>query len=151
MSTTQERSARRSAPELYLLLWGAGLVFLGTMGFFINHRFPTGHHVTDDHDLLGMFHTNGWHNLAGLAGGVTCFALYRRGRSLPLAAAFVGLATGIVPTVAFLLVGDGNVAFNLIPVDFVDTIVFHLVPGLVGIACAALPAPAPALTPTAAR
>lgn len=63
--------------RLYCLVAGTVLVFLGIAGFFENAEFPGRDSAADPEnqaDLLGLFATNGWHNVAALAGGLTGLA-----------------------------------------------------------------------------
>jgi len=63
--------------RLYCLLAGTVLVFLGIAGFFVNAEFPGRDAAADPEnqgELLGLFAVNGWHNVAGLAGGLTGLA-----------------------------------------------------------------------------
>jgi Domain of unknown function (DUF4383) len=135
--TDTARAERSSPAGRYLLGWGLLLAILGTIGFFVNPDFGVGEDVTEDH-LFFILHTNGWHNLAGYLGTILCLAWYWWGRSIALGAAVAGLVTGVVPGVQFLVVGDGNVAVNLIPVDLTDAVVLHVIPGVIGLACAGI-------------
>ena len=121
----------------YLLLWGTGLLVLGVGSLIVHPDFSTGAHVTSK-EFLGA-ETNGWHGVAGLSLGLLALAFVRpsvvpRAPAIALVIAIVG---GIVPAIVFAFVGDGGVAIDLIPVDLTDAIVLHLVPGLIGCACAA--------------
>ncbi len=121
----------------YLLLWGAGLLVLGIGSLIVHPDFSTGHRATSE-EFLGI-ETNGWHGVAGLSLGLLALAFVRRSAvsRAPAIALVIALVSGIVPAVVFAIVGDGGVAIDLIPVDITDAVVLHLVPGLIGCACAA--------------
>jgi hypothetical protein len=129
-------SSEASRPSrLYLWIWGVMLVVLGAGSLIINPDFSTGNDVHAEH-LFGVFETNGWHGLAGLFAGVVAVAFAPSSRWSPTVAAAVGAAGGVLPALLFFAVGDDNVALAAIPVDFPDAVTLHLVPGLIGLACA---------------
>jgi hypothetical protein len=132
---------RRTAPLLYLWIWGAMLIGLGAGGLILNPDFSVGEGVEAEH-LFGVFETNGWHAVAGLGFGllsVIVAAAFRQWAT-PTALA-VAVLGGLLPTVSFLIAGDNGVALGLIPVDITDAITLHLLPGLIGIGCVALSSP----------
>ena len=134
--------ARRSPAELYLWIWGAALVFLGVGSLVVHPDFAVGDGVTGAR-FLGV-ETNGWHGVAGLAAGILALAYARSSRWAPTVAMIVGVAAGLIPGIVFVVSGDRSVALGLIPVDMVDAVALHLVPGVVGVLCAlATPRPAP--------
>jgi hypothetical protein len=129
-------SSDASRPSrLYLWIWGVLLVVLGAGSLIINPDFSTGADVHAEH-LFGMFETNGWHGLAGLLAGLAAVAFAPSSRWSPTVAAAVGGAGGVLPSLLFFAVGDDNIALAAIPVDFPDAITLHLIPGLIGLACA---------------
>ncbi len=123
------------ASRAYLWIWGAALVVLGAGSLLLNPSFATGQDARAEH-LFGVFETNGWHGLAGLSAGIVALVFAPSRRWAPAAAIGVGVLGGIVPALVFLASGDGSVALGMIPVDFADAISLHLVPGIVGVACA---------------
>jgi hypothetical protein len=125
---------RRSPAELYLWVWGAALVFLGVGSLVVHPDFAVGHGVTGAR-FLGV-ETNGWHGVAGLAAGILALAYARSRRWAPTVAMVVGVVAGLVPGVVFVISGDRSVALGLIPVDMVDAVALHLVPGVIGALCA---------------
>lgn len=132
-AVTEVRRAR--AARIYLWAWGAALVVLGAGSLIVHPHFGLGAEVTDRH-LFGVFETNGWHGLAGLAAGAFGLAFARSDRWAAAAAAGLGAAGGVVPALIFFVVGDGGVALAAIPVDIADAVTLHLIPGLIGVACA---------------
>jgi hypothetical protein len=69
MTTSEATPAR-----LYCLLAGGTQVLLGIAGFFANAEFPGRDAAADPEnqgELLGLIATNGWHNVAGIALGLT--------------------------------------------------------------------------------
>ena len=135
----------RSPAELYLWIWGAALVFLGVGSLVVHPDFAVGDRVTGVR-FLGV-ETNGWHGVAGLASGILALAYARSKRWAPTVAMVVGVVAGLVPGVVFVLSGDRSVAVGLIPVDMVDAVALHLVPGVIGVVCA-LASARPALRST---
>lgn len=127
--------ARRPAIA-YLWIWGALLVVLGLGGLVLHPDFAVGDGVTHEH-LFGVFETNGWHSVAGLAFGIPSLVVAARAPGwAPATALVVGLFGGVVPAASFLAVGDGGVFLGLIPVDTVDALTLHLLPGLLGVTAA---------------
>lgn len=137
MATAVRARPAPRADQLYLWVWGAILVVLGVGSLLVHPDFAVGDDATSGH-LFGVVETNGWHGLAGLALGALSLAYARSDRRAPLVAALVGGLGGVVPALVLLAAGDGNVALGLIPVDVTDAIVLHLVPGVLGLVCAAL-------------
>ena len=120
----------------YLWVWGTLLVILGGAGLALHPDFAVGADVSHEH-LFGVFETNGWHSVAGLAFGIPSLAVASRAPGwAPATALAVGLFGGVVPAASFAAVGDGGVFLGLIPVDLADALTLHLIPGLLGIAAA---------------
>lgn len=121
--------------QLYLWVWGAMLVVLGAGSLLLHPDFSVGDDVAGEH-LFGVIETNGWHGVAGLTMGVLALAFARSDRWAPTVAAVVGGVGGVLPAVVMFLAGDGNVALGLVPVELRDTVLLHLVPGVLGVALA---------------
>jgi hypothetical protein len=120
----------------YLWVWGAVLVILGGAGLALHPDFAVGRGVSHEH-LFGVFETNGWHSVAGLAFGIPSLVVASRAPGwAPATALAVGLFGGVVPAASFAAVGDGGVFLGLIPVDIADAVALHLLPGLLGVAAA---------------
>lgn len=135
MDTAVRTGVSWRGDQLYLWVWGAILVVLGAGSLLLHPDFAVGDAVTDEH-LFGVFEVNGWHGVAGLTSGLVALAFARSDRWAPTVAALVGGVGGVLPAIAMFLAGDGNVALGLIPVDYVDAVLLHLVPGLLGLAVA---------------
>ena len=58
MSALRELGVGAVAP-LYLWIWGAGLIVLGTGSLVVHPDFAVGAEVTEEH-LFGVIETNGW-------------------------------------------------------------------------------------------
>ncbi len=121
--------------QLYLWVWGALLVFLGLLSLAVNPNFGYGETVTHEH-IFWVVETNGWHGLAGFTFGLLSLAFARSDRWAPLVAAVVGGVGGVVPALIMFAVGPDSNALGLIPVDYYDAVIFHLLPGVVGLATA---------------
>lgn len=129
---------RRSLSQIYLWISAAYLLILGVGSLVINPSFAAGD-AASVKNLFGVLETNGWHGLAGLLLGLAAlpFAIsapWRR-RGAALIGALLLLSGGLL-----LVYGDGGVALGLIPVDTTDAVLLHVVPGVVGLVCAALTA-----------
>jgi low temperature requirement protein LtrA len=127
---------RERPAQLYLWIWGAMLLVLGIGSLIISPDFSTGDSIKVEH-LFGVLDTNGWHGVAGTLAGIVSVTFAGSRRWAPAVAAGVGVFAGIIPAVVFFASGDGSVALGLIPVEFTDAVLLHLVPGIIGVACAA--------------
>lgn len=120
-----------SPARLYAIVFGATLVVVGIMGFFVSNDFSTGDDIPRD-GLLGLFDVNGWHNVVHLASGAVGLAA-----ATSLAAARVyalGFGAVYVAVAAWgFAIGSGEVIAELIPVNTADN-VLHLAIGVVGLA-----------------
>ena len=73
-----ERSETWSPARLYLVISGVLLLVIGSVGFLYDNDFATSAEAvrnTEHGHLFGIFATNGWHNLAGLASGSLALGL----------------------------------------------------------------------------
>lgn len=122
--------------RIFLCVSAAYLLVLGIGGLMVNSSFKVGDDLPHGH-LFGVIETNGWHNLAGVLLGAQSLYHAVSGRWLregALAVALVSLVSGLI----FLAYGDGNVALWLVPVDTADAVLLHVLPGAVGLICAAV-------------
>ncbi len=138
MEREATRARNTSAARAYLSVWGPVLIVLGVGSLIVNPDFGVGDHVSHDR-LFGRFETNGWHGLAGGLAGVAAVCSAATRLHVRAVAIGVALLGGIIPAAIFLASGDGSAALGIIPVDVADAITLHLVPGLVGLACVAIP------------
>src|SRR5918912_4272663 len=61
--------------QLYSTVFGAVLLIVGIVGFFVNAKFGTGSKPPGDNLIL--FKVNGWHNIVHIASGLVGLALAR--------------------------------------------------------------------------
>ncbi len=121
--------------RIYLWISVAYLLVLGIGSLIVNSSFAVGDEAAAEH-LFGFAETNGWHGLAGVFLGSTSLFFALSQRWAREGAALIGLfslASGVI----FLLYGDGAVALWLVPVDITDAVLLHVLPGVVGVVCAA--------------
>ena len=121
----------RTPAQLFALVVGAALVGAGIIGFFYNASFAVGENVPRD-AVLGILDVNGWHNVVHIATGALGLATFASAASARAYA--VGLG-GVYLVVAIwgLLLGDGGVILNLVPVNTEDNIL-HVLIAISGIA-----------------
>ena len=124
------------AARVYLCLSAGYLLVLGIGSLIVNSSFAVGDEVSAEH-LFGVLETNGWHGLAGVGLGSASLFFALSERWVREGAALVGLFS-LASGVLFLLYGDGAVALWLVPVDVTDAVLLHVLPGVVGIVCAAV-------------
>jgi hypothetical protein len=124
------------AARIYLWISAGYLLVLGIGSLFVNSSFAVGDEATADH-LFGVLETNGWHGLAGVFLGSASLFFAMSQRWAREGAALIGLFS-LASGVLFLLYGDGGVALWLVPVDVTDAVLLHVLPGVVGVICAAV-------------
>lgn len=135
--------ADRSPAQLFALVFGAVLVAVGIIGFFVNASFTIGNQL-EGAELI-IFEINGWHNIVHLLTGAIGLAVVgsysgARAYALGLGAVYV-----LVTILGFAM---GTDIFGLIPINTEDNIL-HLLIAIAGIG-AGLATPAqPAPTATA--
>jgi uncharacterized membrane protein len=110
---------------------GIYLVVLGGAGFFYDSSFPTASGAVRHDHIFGVFETNGWHNVAGLAFGLIAIAFLASPERARLGALVVGVPNAIV----FLAFALWDPRTFLIASNGADQIV-HFVLGFGGIAAA---------------
>jgi hypothetical protein len=119
----------RTPAQVYSLVFGATLLLVGIIGFFVNSSFDTGSNLNGD-DLI-VFEVNGWHNVVHILSGVVGLALWRRRDT----AYSFALGFGIVYFAVFVWGLIQDPILNLIPVNGADH-VLHALIALAGIAAA---------------
>ena len=129
-TATPSRTSDKTPAQIYCLVFGATLLLVGIIGFFVDASFgDLGSNVQGDELIL--FEINGWHNLVHIASGALGLALAgsrpgARGFALGFGAVYLLVA------VWGLIVGD-QVLFGLIPVNGADN-VLHLLIAFAGLA-----------------
>ena len=121
---------RRSPAQLYALILGALLVFVGITGFFYNSDFTSDKSARDA--VFGFLDMNGWSNAFYILSGVLGLMLASsytgaRGYALMFGAIFVLVA------VWGFIIGSGDSVLSIIPVNTEDN-VLRLLIGFAGIA-----------------
>jgi hypothetical protein len=127
--------------QLYATVFGAVLLIVGIVGFFVNATFGTGSKPPGENLLL--FKVNGWHNVVHIASGLAGLALARTPAGARAFALGFGLVYGIVTV--YGLVAGTNI-LGLLALNGADN-VLHLVIAAAGIAAYAAsrsPSPGPA-------
>jgi hypothetical protein len=118
----------RTPAQLYSLIFGAVLLIVGIVGFFVNAKFGTGSKPAGD-DLI-VFKVNGWHNLVHIASGVLGIIAARTRESARLFALGFGAVYGIVTIYGFIA---GTNVLGLLALNGADN-VLHLVIAAAGLA-----------------
>ena len=129
MSTTTNTHAAgdRTPAQVYSLVFGATLLLVGIIGFFVNSSFDTGSGI--EGDKLILVEVNGWHNVVHLLSGLVLLAAFRRrGPAKAVAIAF-GVVYGIVAIIGLV---DGNDVLGIIPINAPDS-VLHIALAVLGI------------------
>ena len=121
---------QRSPAQLYALILGALLVFIGITGFFYNSDFTSDKSARDA--VFGFLDMNGWSNAFYILSGVLGLMLASsytgaRGYALMFGAIYVLVA------VWGFIVGNGDSILSIIPVNTEDNLL-HLIIGFAGIA-----------------
>lgn len=119
----------RTPAQLYSLVFGATLLLVGIVGFFVNSSFDTGSALSGDN--LIIFKVNGWHNVVHLLSGALGLAMARRADSAYTFALGFGIVYAVVTVWGFI---DSSI-LNLIPVNGADN-VLHLLIAAAGILAA---------------
>ena len=119
----------RTPAQVYSLVFGATLLLVGIIGFFVNSSFDTGSNLNGD-DLI-LFEVNGWHNIVHILSGLLGLALWRRRDT----AYSFALGFGIVYFAVFVWGLIQDPILNLIPVNGADH-VLHALIALAGIGAA---------------
>ena len=121
-----DRTAGDKTPaQLYSLVFGATLLLVGIIGFFVDSGFDAGSNVQGDELIL--FEVNGWHNLVHIASGALGLALAGSRTGARTFALGFG-AVYLLVAIWGLITGD-NVLFGLIPVNGADNVLHLLIAG----------------------
>lgn len=123
----REPSQPRTPAQWYCLVFGAVLLLVGILGFFVDSTFDTGGALNGD-SLVG-FEVNGWHNLVHIASGAFLLAVSPRRASARAGAIAFGVVYGAVAIIGLI---DGNDVLSLIPVNPADN-VLHIVISALGV------------------
>ena len=121
------RNSDYTPAQIYSLAFGATLLLVGIVGFFVEPSFDTGDAIQGDE--LIVFEVNGWHNLVHIASGLLGLALWRRRESARAFALGFGTVYAAVTVWGF---ADGNDILGLIPVNTADNFL-HLAIAAAGI------------------
>ncbi|MGX6741905.1 DUF4383 domain-containing protein [Streptomyces xantholiticus] len=107
-------SRRRTPAQWYLLVSGVFVTLWGIAGFFVNSSFTSGVHAVHapgNHGLiLGVFATNGWHNVVALTLGGVALLLHGssavKGHAAGLGAGYLAFTVSTAMAGHFLLAGN---------------------------------------------
>ncbi|MEJ7717631.1 MAG: DUF4383 domain-containing protein [Thermoleophilaceae bacterium] len=116
----------KTPAQLYSLVFGAVLLLVGILGFFVNASFAVGESV--QRDQLILFDVNGWHNIVHIASGIVGLAM----AGTPASARLFALGFGAVYALVFLLGLFMDPLLGLLPINAADN-VLHLLIALAGI------------------
>jgi len=125
--------AGRTPAQLYALVFGAVLLLVGIVGFFLSASFATGDAVAQEKATLILFDINGWHNVVHLASGAVGLAMAGTPASARIFALGFGVVYALVTVLGFLVTNDMEVLLGIIPVNAADNLL-HLAIAALGIA-----------------
>lgn len=134
--------AGRTPAQLYALVFGAVLLLVGIIGFFLSASFATGDAVAQEKGTLILFDINGWHNVVHLASGAVGLAMAATPASARLFALGFGVVYALVTVLGFVATNDMNVLLGIIPINAADN-VLHLAIAALGIAAGLASSAAP--------
>jgi hypothetical protein len=129
--------AGRTPAQLYAGLFGAVLLLVGIIGFFVDAGFDTGGAVQGDE--LIVFEVNGIHNLVHVASGLLGLALMGSAAGARAFAIGFGAVYLLVTVIGF---ADGETVLGLLPVNTADNFL-HLAIALTGLAAGFMSDPDP--------
>jgi hypothetical protein len=121
---------QRSSAQLYALIVGAALVFVGISGFFYNSDFTSDKSAHDA--VFGILDANGWHNVFHVLTGVFGLIMASSYTSARTYALVIGVLYIVIAIWGFII-GDGDSILSILPVNTADN-VLHLLIGVAGIA-----------------
>lgn len=132
-TAARNRTAADKTPaQIYSLVFGATLLLVGIIGFFVDAGFDAGSNVQGDE--LIVFEVNGWHNLVHLASGLGLLAGLGSNRRARRVCRLFGVVYLVVTIVG---IADGNDLFGLLPINAADN-VLHAALALVALWAAAV-------------
>jgi hypothetical protein len=122
----------RTPAQLYALVFGAVLLLVGIIGFFIDGgtSFAVGQAAESEKGTLLLFDVNGWHNLVHVASGAVGLAMAGSPASARIFAIGFGVVYALVTVLGLAL--DSPI-LQLIPINGADN-VLHLLIAVIGIA-----------------
>ena len=118
-------SASRTPAQTYALLFGAVLLLVGIVGFFVNSSFEFGSDVEGDNLIL--FEVNGLHNIIHIASGALGLALAKTASGARAYALGFGAVYLLVTLIGF---ADGETILGLFPINGADNVLHLLIAGL---------------------
>jgi hypothetical protein len=121
-------AGERTPAQWYCLIFGATLLLVGIIGFFVDAGFDTGSSIDGD-KLLGIFEVSGIHNLVHIASGALLLAASPKRASARLVAIGFGVVYLLVTIIGFI---QGDNVIGLIPVNSADNFL-HLAISALGI------------------
>ena len=125
----------KTPAQLYALIFGAVLLLVGILGFFVDSSFDFGGNTNGD--KLIAFEVNGTHNIIHILSGLLGLALWKRRDTARMYALGFGAVYLLVTIIGF---AQGDNVLGIIPVNGADN-VLHLLIAAAGIA-AGLASPA---------
>ena len=125
----------KTPAQLYALIFGAVLLLVGIIGFFVNSNFDFGGDTNGEN--LIAFEVNGTHNIVHILSGLLGLALWKRRDTARMYALGFGAVYLLVTIIGF---AQGDNVLGIIPVNGADN-VLHLLIAAAGIA-AGLASPA---------
>jgi hypothetical protein len=120
-------TATRTPAQLYALVFGAVLLLVGIVGFFVDSSFETGSGAEGSNLIL--FEVNGLHNIVHIASGALGLLLAKTASGARAYALGFGAVYLLVTLIGFI---DGETILGLIPINSADN-VLHLLIALLGI------------------
>lgn len=134
--------AGRTPAQLYALIFGAVLLLIGILGFFVSPSFAVGEAVEANKGSLLGFEINGWHNVIHLVSGAVGLAMAGN----PVSARLFALGFGAVyALVAVLGLLTSSPLLGIVPINAADN-VLHLLLAVIGIGAGLASSRAPAPT-----
>ncbi|HWH44838.1 MAG TPA: DUF4383 domain-containing protein [Thermoleophilaceae bacterium] len=116
-------SNARTPAQMYALVFGALLLVIGVIGFFVDSAFESGSEISGDELIL--FEVNGWHNIVHIASGLVGLAMAGSAASARLFALGFGVVYGVVTLWGFI----DDPILNLIPVNTADNFLHLAIAG----------------------
>ncbi len=134
--------AGRTPAQLYALVFGAVLLLMGIIGFFVSPSFAVGEAVEANKGSLLGFEINGWHNVIHLLSGAVGLAMAGTPATARLFALGFGVVYALVTVLGLILPSP---LLGIIPINAADN-VLHLLIAVIGIGAALATSREPAPT-----